>query len=238
MGRVYACSDLHGCYNLWEKIKEYISDDDHIYFLGDAIDRGLNSIKLMLELIYDDRVTYIGGNHEEMMFNALKTYSEDEPFSNNMNLWCYNGGYETYEQYRALSKDEQKKIYTELKNNILNKIYAVYTGNPNSNIILHHSGSDIKNFSHLDTLTRWDRDHIYNKELYVRKDSKKSIILVHGHTPVQSKYFHPEWKNNIKNISIERYCYGQKIDIDLGCFLSRKTCLLDLNTLEPIYFNE
>ena len=79
-------------------------------------------------------------------------------------------------------------------------IKLFYTGNPNSNIILHHSGSDIKNFSHLDTLTRWARDHIYNKELYVRKDSKKSIILVHGHTPVQSKYFHPEWKNNIKNI--------------------------------------
>ena len=30
---------------------------------------------------------------------------------------------------------------------------------------------------------------------------------------------------------------GHKIDIDLGAAWSNQTCLLDLNTLKPIYFD-
>ena len=39
-----------------------------------------------------------------------------------------------------------------------------------------------------------------------------------------------------KNDSIIPYCEGHKIDIDLGCFVSRQIALLDLDTFEPIYF--
>ena len=36
----FVCSDLHGQYWAWEKIKALLGEDDNLIFLGDAIDRG------------------------------------------------------------------------------------------------------------------------------------------------------------------------------------------------------
>ena len=40
MGRILACADIHGCYDLWIQIKKELKEDDFLYFLGDAADRG------------------------------------------------------------------------------------------------------------------------------------------------------------------------------------------------------
>lgn len=40
MGRTFACADLHGQYNLYKQIKNFLKEDDKVYFLGDATDRG------------------------------------------------------------------------------------------------------------------------------------------------------------------------------------------------------
>jgi hypothetical protein len=37
---------------------------------------------------------------------------------------------------------------------------------------------------------------------------------------------------------IYKYCNGHKINIDLGSFSTHRTCLLNLDTFEPIYFEE
>ena len=39
MGRVFACSDLHGMMSLYKQIKDFLKPDDIVYFLGDASDR-------------------------------------------------------------------------------------------------------------------------------------------------------------------------------------------------------
>ena len=49
----YAFTDIHGNYNLWLAIKNYCKEDDEIFFLGDAIDRGPDGIKIMQELFKD-----------------------------------------------------------------------------------------------------------------------------------------------------------------------------------------
>ena len=36
----YACSDLHGNWELWAEIKKFLKPDDTLYYLGDATDRG------------------------------------------------------------------------------------------------------------------------------------------------------------------------------------------------------
>ena len=40
MGRVFALSDLHGQRGLWQQVKQFLNQDDKLYFLGDAIARG------------------------------------------------------------------------------------------------------------------------------------------------------------------------------------------------------
>ena len=73
----YAFTDIHGNYNLWLAIKNYCKEDDEIFFLGDAIDRGPDGIKIMQELFKDKRVTYIIGNHEDMFLDYVKNIDDD-----------------------------------------------------------------------------------------------------------------------------------------------------------------
>ena len=43
----WAATDLHGCLNAWEKMKEIIGPNDKVYVLGDCIDRGPQSWEIM-----------------------------------------------------------------------------------------------------------------------------------------------------------------------------------------------
>ena len=42
----YAFSDLHGQYELWKQIVNYIDDSDEVYCLGDCIDRRRGGAKI------------------------------------------------------------------------------------------------------------------------------------------------------------------------------------------------
>lgn len=77
--RWYAIGDVHGCYDLLNRLIRAIDRDDeergvadtHLLFLGDYIDRGPNSravIELMMKLdLGNDRVVFLMGNHEEVL---------------------------------------------------------------------------------------------------------------------------------------------------------------------------
>ena len=49
----YVMSDIHGQYGMYKKMlkKIHFTDDDHLYIIGDAIDRGLESIPLLLDIM-------------------------------------------------------------------------------------------------------------------------------------------------------------------------------------------
>ena len=72
MGRTFALSDLHGQWGLWQQIKQFLNQDDKLYFLGDAIDRGPKGYEIMKELLCDSRVTYIMG------INVFNLFFKDE----------------------------------------------------------------------------------------------------------------------------------------------------------------
>ncbi|SFQ35506.1 Calcineurin-like phosphoesterase [Butyrivibrio proteoclasticus] len=48
----YAISDLHGQYDIFEKLLDVIdfSENDFLYVLGDAIDRGPDGIKILQKI--------------------------------------------------------------------------------------------------------------------------------------------------------------------------------------------
>lgn len=234
MNRHFACSDLHGIWDLWTQISDYCDETDTIFFLGDAADRGPDGIKLIKTLLTDKRVQYIKGNHEEILINAFDYC--DYFFVH------YNGGSQTVKDFLNLSEDSQEWLIKRL--NILPKEIE-YT-NPNGiHIIMNHSGYNpkqpiilpLKQDPHL-----WDRCQIPFQWI---GDNK--TLIVHGHTPTphliiklnevayitNNSYNMPQ---RIEDISIINYCNGHKLDIDLGSFTTGKTALLDLDTLEVIYF--
>ncbi len=97
MSRTFAIGDIHGCDTAFESVLELIapSTDDTLVVLGDVIDRGPNSarvLEMLLQLSADANVVFVLGNHEEMMFQALETGVEDS-------MWIMHGGQQTLTSY-------------------------------------------------------------------------------------------------------------------------------------------
>jgi serine/threonine protein phosphatase 1 len=104
--RVYAIGDVHGRADLLEPLLGWIAEDHqrrggeaalHIVMIGDVIDRGPASAKVIELLIAEDRGGaqrhFLCGNHEEMLLAILDGESEG------VARWLDHGGAETLESY-------------------------------------------------------------------------------------------------------------------------------------------
>lgn len=246
MNKTYAITDLHGMWNLWEQISEYCDETDIIYFLGDAIDRGVDGLKVMESLLKDKRVIYLLGNHEEFFMEIAPQLvglnEEDILISQNEEfyLWLCNGGYDTMKAFTHLTRQEQNWLLTEIHKLQDTDIYI----NKNDKIIhLSHAGTDptynkydIMTFGNSNLYT-WDRKHFYRPWA---KEGLEDWYVVHGHTPVQvlrkklnelSKFYQLN-KNFKQTNEILCYCDGHKFDLDLGCFETKTVALFDLDELK------
>ena len=100
MNKTYAVSDIHGMKPLWDQIMKYLDSNDTLYCLGDCADRGNNGWKIIKDALADKRVIYLKGNHEDMLFEAMKDYLKDENFSRAYALLCNNSGAKTFEDWQ------------------------------------------------------------------------------------------------------------------------------------------
>lgn len=214
----YVFSDLHGRKDLWLKAnKEVFGPNDIIYFLGDAADRGPDGWEMIKILLDDERVNYIKGNHDEMLYQAI-VHHDTQPL-----FW--NGGENTYEHYNLDTEDNQFHYLFDLH---YSPDFAIYKNDKGQTIFLTHAGFTpyekirVKEISYDDKI--WDRNHIY--DMWFPDEDNENFIAVHGHTPVQNV--------NAGKEEIYTYCEGHKIDIDLGAFVSNKLGVLNLDTFEEI----
>ena len=95
--RTLAIGDIHGCSVALETLLSRLEPDssDTVVFLGDYIDRGPDSAKvvsLVLELVKSCEVIPLLGNHDWMIIGA-------ENDAALMAFWQQNGGAETLESY-------------------------------------------------------------------------------------------------------------------------------------------
>jgi len=91
-----AIGDIHGCAATLEALLDRLAPtaDDHLLFVGDYIDRGPNSkrvIDQLLALREEVPCTFLRGNHEAMMIEYLDAGA--------FNLWQMNGGVSTLQSY-------------------------------------------------------------------------------------------------------------------------------------------
>ena len=215
----YCFSDVHGQYNLWKQIKDYLKEDDVCYVLGDCIDRGQDGYQILKEVLEDKRCIFLLGNHEDMMLNYFTTLR-----SYDKRLWFLNGGEPTYNTC---------KNDLDL-HDILQKLELAPKEMMYKNIHLSHAGI-APGVEERDLL--WDRDHIYTRWF----DEEGIDYVIHGHTPemyIQEELFNLKMftGNDYDYTSYEdvmcKYCEGHKICIDGGSVLSHKIGLLNLDTLE------
>lgn len=106
---IYVCSDIHGQYGLYKAMLEKInlSEGDHLYILGDMIDRGPDGIQILQDASARANVTCLLGNHEHMMWNYINRviFPQGE-------IWLHpsNGGRQTLNALRKLSADDKKSV--------------------------------------------------------------------------------------------------------------------------------
>ena len=249
---VYAITDLHGRYDLWSMVKNYLTDDDILYCLGDCIDRGHYGYDIISEMMDMPNVHLIMGNHEQMMVDTLMRDNWWRIEANQ--LWDMNGGkytlWQIEEKLSTPEDDSQVKMFAEEVQRFAKTLF--YKNIKGQMIILNHCGFTPGNGYE----PYWDRHHFgdcWPDESILSEDMCNTYII-HGHTPVQAmnKYHYKYWydktkvvENNIKedigedrNIKVRvlKYCDGHKINLDLGSVTSDTTVLLDLDTFEEIYF--
>ena len=103
---VYVISDIHGQYGKFLKMLEKINftDNDDLYVLGDAADRGPDPIKLLIDMSMRPNVFPLLGNHDymaEYFLKKLNTEITDENFDKHfsekefraMAGWLSDGGH-------------------------------------------------------------------------------------------------------------------------------------------------
>ncbi len=222
---VYACSDIHGFWNLWDGIKRFLKEDDTLYFLGDAADRGPDGWAILKEMLKDKRVKYIVGNHDIMLADRIARPNSYDA----VNLHHSNGGGPTWDA--AELDPEAREIMLKIRR--LPK-YAVYENADGLKIFMSHSGStNIENDEDL----IWDRSEYITDKNYTDCD-----VIVHGHTTIPHLiedleechrfYFGDEEFNCPKWESGAYWYHGFRCNIDCRVVKTGHTVLLNLDTFE------
>ena len=123
---IYAVGDIHGCYFNLQDALDYLEsvlndDEDRVVFLGDYMDRGKDSKRVIETLIEwksrHPRTVFLRGNHEDLILYAREdensigesAYYQSAEFQ----IWLWNGGFRTMASYGAEADDIIKTIPRE-----------------------------------------------------------------------------------------------------------------------------
>ena len=225
----YVISDIHGCYDLFLAMLEKIrfSDEDTLFFLGDAADRGPEGIRVMQDLMQRENVLCLLGNHEDMFRKSARgaeqrLWGEQKRLHKRifLNWTLRNGGDVTWEAYRELPKPEQQRILSWMEQLPL---YYELTLNGRS-FVLAHAG--VGSYEPEKPLERCELyDFIWERMDY-SKVYYKDKLLITGHTP--TIFLGQEYRGRM-------YRENNHIDIDCGAVYCGVLGCLCLETLEEFY---
>lgn len=216
MDRVLAIGDIHGCYKTLKSLlfkSILITKQDKIIFLGDYVDRGPDSkkvLKLILDLIKDGfDIECLIGNHEIMLLNSIKSPIE---YKN----WLKYGGKETLNSFGVLHPKDIKIKYLTF----LNKLkYFIEL----DDFLLVHGGLNFKIENPLED--KESMPWIRNNSVNIEKIGNKRIVV--GHTPHSLK-------------DIKKSLNSDRILVDGGCVYKEREDLgylvaLDLKNMDLYY---
>ena len=185
----YVISDIHGCYDKYLAMLEKLNfgDDDMLYFLGDAVDRGPDGIKILLDMMGRKNVVPFLGNHEDMFYRVIRSIGRELTLDEKIDVegtkegWInYEGGDSTWEDYCALPEETKQALLAYLETF---KIYEELEINGRRFLLAHAglgrytAGKKPSDCSEEEMIwERMDYDRVYLPGVY----------LVTGHTPTDS----------------------------------------------------
>lgn len=226
----YVMSDVHGQYEAYQDVLEQISFDkfskrDRLYILGDVIDRGADSIKIIQHIMKNrDKITLLMGNHELMMVESYPFPKINLTNTSKARLWARNGGDTTYDEFSVLSNIERNDILDYLRELPYNKIIQV---NNRKYYLVHampygakqgDDGNSLKNMSKRKKMV-WGMFQSYDK---------KDTTVVFGHRC--TSLYDPCFRESLETPEhFQIYQEDNYIAVDCGCAyqnkLSRLGCI-------------
>lgn len=225
---VYACSDLHGNYEIYQNMNKFLKPKDEVYFLGDAADRGLEGWKLIKAIYNNPQWIYFKGNHEDMLVKAMREYhkyfNDGGIVGRDQRLLYANGGAKTLDDWIM---EGAKSEWINLLNQL--PIMGVYKNNQGTEILMSHAGyTPCFGNAPTEQDLLWDREHFYDWDW---EDPNR--LVLHGHTPIP--YLAEDLR--VKETIPLKYSNGCKIDIDCATFMTGESVLLDLDTFDSYIFD-
>ncbi len=199
--RIFIVGDIHGCLDPLKRMMDKIKwrpDEDGLIFLGDYIDRGVDSkgvVDYIIEISNSSpHVQCLMGNHENILLDFL---SSGDP-----RLLLLNGGMTTLESYQTQERGETEALippeHVAFFENLffyieLDDYYVVHAG--------FRPGVEIEKQS--------TEDLIWIREPFIFSDHNFGKKVIFGHTPLA-----------------EPLVMDNKIGLDTGAVYGNKlTCL-------------
>jgi serine/threonine protein phosphatase 1 len=230
----YLMTDIHGFYEpfmqMLDKIK--FSDSDRLLILGDSIDRGPESCKMLDFIFQHTNVESLMGNHELMFLEEVMSELGRGPRSTYRD-WFHNGGEPVLKQMLAREKkdpDYISQIHKEISKWPYYQIFKDYGRKP---IVCIHAGySCWKNENgtnpKLKTMLNATNDFwkVWMREEFILYQSHPRYISIFGHTPTaamgaEGKIWYSEDKS--------------KICLDTSAYRFNTLACLRLDDMEEFY---
>lgn len=229
----YVIADIHGCYEeyieLIHKIK-LAGDRDHLYILGDALDRGPEPMKVLLNIMEMQNATYIIGNHDYLFLYFVRKLGLDLSNADSMSaeeisdfqVYLEDGGLTTLEAFMKLSQEEKQAVCNFLENaNVYDEVIMEH-----KRYVLAHAGID--NFREEMSLDKYGLlDFICGRTAYHRRYYQDcNTYIITGHTPTM--YINKDFSSKI-------YIGNGHIAIDCGCVYGSRLAAYCIDSGEAVY---
>lgn len=223
--RTLVISDIHGCYDAFNRLLERVNYEpvsDQLILLGDFVSKGPDSkqvVEQAYNLVKDDGAIAIQGNHDERFVDIVRNKTKDA-----RDKFFRHGGRQTvYSYLRGLDMTgSEEDLLARLRETVL-ELYPHHADFleqlpyyfEDEHFIYVHAGLNPKYPNWKD---QPKRDFLYIKDSFHKEDTMVDKVVVFGHTKTVDLHGRADvW-------------YGKgKIGIDGGCASG-----LQLNALEII----
>lgn len=220
---IYVMSDLHGQYQKYLQMLELIrfSAKDDLYILGDAVDRGSESVELLRDMSMRINVFPILGNHDmtaSILLRKLCVEITENNWDSQLSpeimkilaMWQMDGGQATLDGFKKLETEEREALIDYLDEFMPYETLEV-GGN---RFILVHGGIPYEK-RHI-PLSEQSVHELVSERPDYSKRYYNNVYLVTGHTPtvnIGEEYSGRIFRGN-GHIAID--C-GAGYDMPLGC---------------------
>lgn len=229
----YFVSDIHGEYELFLKLLDQINfnDDDTLFVLGDFLDKGKDSIKLVKFLMSRLNIKLIIGNHEFFFISFYQSLMRDYDGNDNIDI--------VLKRLQEYFPGETEQITWEIVDFIENLPLYIET----DSFICVHACVELDKNGIMIPIDRQNSNMLVFDRTFANENKvpRNSKTILFGHTPCNYKNGKgrmiktPHTTGNDNSKKMEDFA---KIQLDNGVAYTKMLGALCLESMEEFYEKE